>query len=197
MPTPSPLGTLQAAADGRSTLRFERQLNHPIERVWRAITEPAELATWFPCRVELGTLARGARLHFVFETENVPDMDGEITELEPPRLLAFTWGFDQLRFELEPTGPGCRLVFSCTFSNDGIKAARDGAGWHVCLEQLEARLDGGAKAGAEQTNARWQALHPAYVAQMGGRAMSHAEAVETARAGLVREQAEAAGQRHT
>jgi uncharacterized protein YndB with AHSA1/START domain len=185
------MGTLEAAADGRSTLRFERQLRHPIERVWQAITEPAELATWFPCRVELGTLARGAQLHFVFETENVPEMDGEITELEPPRLLAFTWGFDQLRFELEPTGSGCRLVFSCTFANDGIKGARDGAGWHVCLEQLAARLDGQPRASAEQTNARWQELHPAYVAAMGGRTMSHAEAVETARAGLAREQAEA------
>ena len=39
-------GTLQTI-DGRPALRFERRLAHPIERVWRAVTEPAELARWF------------------------------------------------------------------------------------------------------------------------------------------------------
>jgi uncharacterized protein YndB with AHSA1/START domain len=188
-------GTLHPAADGRSTLRFERDLSHPVERVWRAITDPAELKTWFPSRVELDELKVGARLHFVFETENVPSLDGEITELEPPHLLAFTWGFDQLRFELEPAAQGCKLVFSCTFTDDGIKAARDGAGWHVCLELLDAYLQG--RSVAWQSNERWQELHPAYVAQMGGKLMSHAEAVDSARAGLAREQAEAAARTGT
>ena len=34
--------------DDRSALTFERRLAHSVERVWRAVTEPAELAHWFP-----------------------------------------------------------------------------------------------------------------------------------------------------
>jgi uncharacterized protein YndB with AHSA1/START domain len=188
-------GTLHPAGNGRSTLRFERDLRHPIERVWRAITDPAELNTWFPSRVGLSELNVGARLHFVFEAEQVPPLDGEITELEPPRVLAFTWGVDQLRFELEPAAAGCTLVFTCTFTDDGVKAARDGAGWHVCLEVLEAHLQG--RSVAWQPNDRWQELHPAYVAQLGGTLMSHAEAVDSARARLAREQAQAAARTST
>lgn len=40
-------GTLETV-DDRHTLRFERHLDHPVERVWRAITDPDELRHWFP-----------------------------------------------------------------------------------------------------------------------------------------------------
>jgi uncharacterized protein YndB with AHSA1/START domain len=33
--------------DDRPALRFERRLNHPVARVWRAVTEPDELERWF------------------------------------------------------------------------------------------------------------------------------------------------------
>ena len=50
-------GTLETI-DGRRALRFERRLPHSPERVWRAVTEPAELARWFvapvPWKPELG-----------------------------------------------------------------------------------------------------------------------------------------------
>ncbi len=34
--------------DGRPALRFERRYRHPVERVWRAVSDPAEMASWFP-----------------------------------------------------------------------------------------------------------------------------------------------------
>lgn len=40
-------GTLEIIG-GRPALRFERNLTHRIERVWRAIIVPAELQRWFP-----------------------------------------------------------------------------------------------------------------------------------------------------
>ena len=46
--------------DDRPAVQFERRLSHPIEAVWRAVTEPAELAHWFPGRVEID----GSRLRF-------------------------------------------------------------------------------------------------------------------------------------
>ncbi|HKC74762.1 MAG TPA: SRPBCC domain-containing protein [Chloroflexota bacterium] len=38
--------------DGRWQLRFTRKLAHPPEKVWRALTEPAHLAAWFPTDIE-------------------------------------------------------------------------------------------------------------------------------------------------
>ena len=44
-------GTL-STVDGRPALSFERRLAHPVERVWRAVSEPDELARWFVSRAE-------------------------------------------------------------------------------------------------------------------------------------------------
>src|SRR2546427_343533 len=97
-------GTLETI-DGRPALRFERRLAHPVDAVWRAVTEPSELTHWFPSSVS-GDLRAGGRLSFAFETDGVPPMEGEVLELEPPRRFAFLWGEDELRFELEPAEGG-------------------------------------------------------------------------------------------
>ncbi|MDQ5834699.1 MAG: hypothetical protein M3550_16865, partial [Actinomycetota bacterium] len=80
-------GTLETTDNGY-VLRFERRLDYSMERVWRALTEPGELSHWFP-----------------------PGEDLQVTESEPPRLLAGSWYGDDLRFELRPEGEGCLLVF--------------------------------------------------------------------------------------
>src|SRR5438128_7201639 len=64
-----------------------------------------------------------------------------LTEPDPPRVFAFDWGEENLRFELRPEGDGCLLVFTNTL-DDRSKLARVGAGWHLCLDVLEANLDG-------------------------------------------------------
>jgi uncharacterized protein YndB with AHSA1/START domain len=159
-------GTFLTVA-GRPTLRFERRLTHPVEKVWRALTEPAELEHWFPQRVE-GAFEPGGKLRFPFRAakeldgEVVPDFEGEVLDIEPPRLLSFTWGGDVLRFELIPDGDGCLLVFTDTFTEHG-KAARDGAGWHVCLDGLEASLDGAPPPGPD----RWRGLYENYATAFG------------------------------
>ena len=58
----SPDGTL-VTIDGRAALRFEGRYPHDIERVWRAVTDPAEMSVWFPSDV-LGERAVGAELLF-------------------------------------------------------------------------------------------------------------------------------------
>jgi uncharacterized protein YndB with AHSA1/START domain len=177
-------GKLDVRDDGKYVLRFERQLSHPPEKVWRALTEPDQLRRWFPVDIE-GERRVGAKLRFVFR-EDAPraadmpellehdarDLDGEFTEFDPPRLLAYTWGDEFLRWELEPTADGCRLAFSHTFDErSGIphpagplkKGARDASGWDVCLGSLEALLDGGAPP-ADDT---WQPLYDRYLAKFG------------------------------
>ena len=55
-----------AEAEGRQALRFERRLTHPVDVVWRAITEPGELAHWFPSAVTIDLRVGGA-MRFEFE----------------------------------------------------------------------------------------------------------------------------------
>jgi len=153
-------GTLHAEA-GRYVLRFERQLAHPPEKVWQALTDPAELTHWFPQDVE-ADLRPGGKMCFVSRGDDAPSFDGEVIDFDPPRVFTYLWGTDVLRWELRPQGDGCLLVFTDTIVEQG-KAARDGAGWHVCLETLVARLDGSEPPPAD----RWQQVHPGYVDRFG------------------------------
>ena len=82
------------------------------------------------------------------------------------RCMELRWADDILRFELEADGPGCVLRLTVTFPEHG-KAARDAAGWHVCLEQLGSECAGdracpGARriAGASSTGATSSASAP-------------------------------------
>jgi uncharacterized protein YndB with AHSA1/START domain len=147
-------GTVETV-DGRVVLRYQRHLAHPPERVWRAITRPDELERWFPAAVELD-LVVGGKLRFTFLDKDVDSPDGEITELDPPRVFAFDWGEENLRFELLPEPGGCVLVFTNTL-DDRSKLARVGAGWHLCLDVLAANLDGRQPPWTPEE--RWSALY--------------------------------------
>jgi uncharacterized protein YndB with AHSA1/START domain len=147
---------------GRPAVRFERRLSHPIDAVWRAVTEPEELAHWFPAAVEL-ELRLGGRIHFTHTDGAAPPSAGEILELEPPRRLAFSWGDERLQIELAPDGDaGCRLTFTHVLSTRE-QAARDAAGWHVCLDRLRQRLDGdAADAPTAEPTSEWREHYAQY-----------------------------------
>jgi len=158
-------GELEQAGD-RWRLRFARRLGHPPERVWRALTEPADLAAWFPTTIE-GDRQPGAKLRFSFPNGEAPPLDGEMITCRPPSVLEYLWGEDTLRFELHPDGAGTLLILLDTFDEQG-KAARDAAGWHVCLDRLAGRLDG-VPAPADPASG-WQAANAGYVERFGPRA---------------------------
>jgi uncharacterized protein YndB with AHSA1/START domain len=120
--------------DGKPAVRFERVYPHAVERVWRMVTVPEEMAAWFPSSVELD-LREGGAMAFTFEEHEVDAMTGRVVELEPPRVFAFLWGEELLRFELAAEGDGCRLTLTHHISNPD-EAARNAAGWHVCLDKL-------------------------------------------------------------
>jgi uncharacterized protein YndB with AHSA1/START domain len=159
-----------AQIENRPALRFERRLAHPIDAVWRAITDPEELWHWFPGGVEL-ELRVGGAMTFTFHEqrlENAPiTMEGEVTDLDRPRLFAFYWGGDHLRFELEPVDAGAATRLEFTVLLDARdKAARDAAGWHVCLDRLEQQLTGApTNAPGSDPTAEWRAHYDAYARQ--------------------------------
>jgi uncharacterized protein YndB with AHSA1/START domain len=164
--------------DGRPVLRFERRLRHAPEKVWKAITDPAEMAHWFPTTVET-ELRVGARMRFTFPDDEAAIVeDGEILEFDPPKVYAFRWGHDVLRWEIMPEDAGCRLHFSHVLSDaHGGKAAagRNAAGWDECLAGLSARLDERPAGGPER--AMLERIE-AYVERFGlgeGGALDHPE----------------------
>jgi uncharacterized protein YndB with AHSA1/START domain len=149
--------------EGRPAVRFSRTYPHPIEHVWAAVTEPEQLRHWFPATVKLD-LRVGGTVTFS-DDPNVADKTGTILAYDPPRRIAFEWGGDELHFELEPLGPkSCRFTLINVLSERNA-AARNAAGWAVCLAELEKQLAGMAGDGPHSSSAlAWQPLYDAAVA---------------------------------
>jgi uncharacterized protein YndB with AHSA1/START domain len=158
-------GELERCGD-RWKLRFTRELAHPAEKVWRAVTEPAHLDAWFPQRI-VGEWRVGAPLKFESRDGEFPAFDGEVLACEPPSLLEFRWGPDVIRFEIMPAAEpatGCTFRLFDVFGELG-KAARDAAGWHTCIDFLAHHLSGTEE---PWTNGeRWSEVHPGYVERFG------------------------------
>ncbi|WP_369192833.1 SRPBCC family protein [Streptomyces djakartensis] len=156
-------GTYLTLEDGRPAVRFTRIYDHPVERVWAFVTDPDELERWFPSRAEIELRPAGA---VTFSGDpHLADSTGRVIAVDPPRHLSFEWSGDEVHFDLEPTDDG-RTRFTLTnvlVAED--TAARNGAGWELCLAALDARARGedhpGPHAGAE---APWKGLYEAYVA---------------------------------
>jgi uncharacterized protein YndB with AHSA1/START domain len=157
------MNTSYESIDGQPVLCFERRIDHPVAAVWTAITDAGELAKWFPSTIT-GEMRAGGRLGFSFpDHDEVPDMAGEVNEYDPPSKLGFNWGEDHLRFELSPAGDGSGtdLRFTVVLGS-ADKAARDGAGWHVCLARLEASLGGAGEKELKQINDGWREHYDEY-----------------------------------
>jgi uncharacterized protein YndB with AHSA1/START domain len=151
--------------DGRAVLRFERVLAQPPERVWRALTARPELDAWHPTPFEIDA----ETLTFI-PTKGAPEMPaGRLLACEEPRLLVHTWGEDELRWTLSPHEDGCLLTLEHTF-DDRFKAARDGAGWHLCLRSLTAALDRlpiAERTEGERLPEGWSELNDVYQRRFG------------------------------
>ena len=144
-------GTLETI-DGRPALRFERHLAHSVERVWRAVSEPSELERWFPAAADW-TPAVG-------ETFEAGGATGEVTDVDPPHRLAWTFAGELYRFELAVQGGGCLLVFTHVF-DDRARAAQTAAGWDAYFSRLGPHLAGSFLSEAD-AHAPWEEVHERY-----------------------------------
>jgi uncharacterized protein YndB with AHSA1/START domain len=150
----------------RPALRLERRLKHAPEKVWHAITDPGELAHWFPARVDV-ELREGAAIRFTFPGEDT-STSGEVVTVDPPREFTFVWNDDTLRWLISPDGDGSLLEFTHTFGRGDpaiakLAAGRTAAGWDVCLDALGARLSGHDSG----QPGNWHARMTSYVDEFG------------------------------
>ncbi|NTX17025.1 SRPBCC family protein [Myxococcus sp. CA056] len=156
------------------TLVVVRDLSHPPEKVWRAITQPEHLREWAPFDSDrnLGSVGTaklstvGAPTQMVAETQ--------IKRADEPRLLEYSWGGQDLRWELEPQGAGTRLTLWHNINRGFI--AMGAAGWHICFDVMDRLLAGqpiGRLVGPDAMRFDgWQRLHVEYAKQFGVEAPS-------------------------
>lgn len=157
------LCSLEGRVDGWQ-LVLSRELDHPREDVWDALTRAEELALWGPFKPDRDLTEPGpVRLTHM----NNPQEDirqGRVLEAKPPRLLVFQWGEDVLRWELAESGQRTILVLRHRFQ-DRRMAPSYAAGWHLCLDGLAGVLAGIAMpsmTGSEAVKYGYKELHAQY-----------------------------------
>jgi uncharacterized protein YndB with AHSA1/START domain len=159
------------AGQRRWTLVFARELDHPPQRVWRALTDPAELSAWAPfdaSRDLAGTGPAVLTMAGARQPGAAAALAAEVGSAETARSLEYTWGDDLLRWELEPIAGGTRLTLFHTVS-DRQWLSQTAAGWHICLDVASHHLAGTpvGRIVAEQALAHgWQRLNDAYAVQL-------------------------------
>ncbi|MFN7925752.1 MAG: SRPBCC family protein [Bryobacteraceae bacterium] len=168
--TPGPARGAHVRKDGeRWTLIVERELRHPPELVWQALTDPAHLIEWAPFDADRNMGTAGP---VKLSTAGMPTpmiSETTITRADAPKLLEFSWGGNELKWELEPLSGGTRLTLWHAIDRRFI--AWGAAGWHICFDVLERLLAGepiGRMVGpATMQFSGWQRLKDEYTEQFG------------------------------
>jgi uncharacterized protein YndB with AHSA1/START domain len=166
-------GTIETLEGDTRRIRFERHLRHPIERVWRAISDPHEIEAWLAhAEVDLRQDGR-IYLEWLNTDENGQryegaDMTATITRLDPPRLLEFEGpGHGRLTWELEPVAGETVLTFTCIVDLTDDQARDNRSGWHIHLDFLEDWLDDEVRVDwPNWPRERWQAIYDRYEASI-------------------------------
>jgi uncharacterized protein YndB with AHSA1/START domain len=146
-----------------STVRFERLLPGPVERVWAYLTESDKRAQWL-CAGDVETAANGhVDMHFhnlslsgdddIPRPEKYKDMPekmsftGKVTRCEPPHLLEHTWEFEDesslVCYELTEQDDKIKLVLTHRRLETKDIVLSVCGGWHTHLNVLVDVLEGG------------------------------------------------------
>lgn len=146
------------------TVTYHRESKHSSERLWHAITDPAELTAWMgaPSKVDL----RVGGAYVVDFHDDGKGLEGIIVRIHDGVKLGYIWGWSYVEWTIEPSDRGCRY----TFVHNGLTDRGEDeeglpAGWHEFFERLDDHLDGRRRT-AEEHTARWHALKPAYRKQL-------------------------------
>lgn len=146
------------------TVTYKRESKHSVERLWQAITDPAELGSWMGGAATVD-LRVGGRYEIDFAGEDGV-LDGILVRVEDARRLGYVWGWSYVEWFIEPAADGCRY----TFVQNGLADRGEDeeglpAGWHEFFERLDDHL-AGAKRSETEHKARWMELKPAYRTQI-------------------------------
>ncbi len=133
-----------------ATIAFERRYPHPIEDVWKALTDPEHLARWYMTKARLDPRP-GGTLDYVSGISQF-HVTGKILTWEPPRVFEHEWNVEPrehlpkgersvVRWELTPDGDG--TILRITHRHLTSQTAKGFvSGTHAFLDRLEDELDG-------------------------------------------------------
>ena len=154
------------------TVRLERLLPGPIERVWAYLTDSRKRGKWFasgPMDLRVGGEVEFRFHHADLSAEKTaPEkfkkyecghvMRGRITACEPPHLLSYTFGdAGEVSFELSPRGNDVLLVLTHRELKDRAMMVSVASGWHSHLAILIDNLNGVAPRPFWTTHAKMEA----------------------------------------
>jgi uncharacterized protein YndB with AHSA1/START domain/predicted enzyme related to lactoylglutathione lyase len=134
---------------GERDLRVERIFDAPRERVWRAMTDPAQLAQWWgrgnKVVVEKFDLRRGGHWRFVEHSpEGRHGFEGRFTEIEPPGRIVQTFEWDGM--------PGSASVQTLTLEDLGDGRTRMvSVSLFMTKDQRDGMMHSGAETGMNQS----------------------------------------------
>ena len=168
---PGPAGGAEVRKDGEKwTLVLVRELRHAPEKVWQALTDPAQLREWAPFDADgsLGTVGSKVKL----TTVGAPGphvTETTVTRADAPTVLEYNWGGFDMRWQLDVLGGGTRLTLWTNIARRFISMGA--AGWHICFDVLDHLLSGtpiGRIVGPEAMKfGGWQRLNAEYAKQFG------------------------------
>jgi uncharacterized protein YndB with AHSA1/START domain len=165
---PGPAAGAEVRKDGEKwTLVLVRDLRHPPKKVWQALTEPEHLREWAPFDADRSLASTGA-VRLTTVNAPTPQVSETIVKrAEAPTLLEYSWGDNDMRWQLEPLGKGTRLTLWHNIDRRFISWGA--AGWHICFDVLDQFLAGepiGRMVGPETTKFDgWQRLQAEYAQQ--------------------------------
>ena len=163
--TPGPAGGAEIRKDGEKwTLILVRELRHSPEKVWQALTDPAQLREWAPFVVD-ENLGKVGTVNLTWMGAAPVPMETKVKRADAPKMLEF----GDMRWELEPLGGGTRLTLWHNIDRRFISWGA--AGWHICFDVLDHLLNGtpiGPIVGGEAMKfGGWQRLNAEYAKQFG------------------------------
>jgi uncharacterized protein YndB with AHSA1/START domain len=165
---PGPADVAKVRKDGETwKLILVKDLRHPPEKVWRALTEPEHLREWAPFDTA-GDLGKVGTVEVTWVGAPAPT-EARITRADAPSVLEYESGGNVMRWELEGSDAGTRLTLWAVIDRRFI--AMGAAGWHIAFDVLERLLDGVpipriAGVAAMQFDG-WQRLNAEYARQFG------------------------------
>jgi hypothetical protein len=163
--TPGPASGADVRKDGEKwTLILVRELRHSPERVWQALTDPAQLLEWAPFIVDGSLGAAGSKVNLTWL--GAPSAhETTVTRADAPNVLEY----GDIRWELEASGSGTRLTLLHRIDRRFISWGA--AGWHICFDVLQRLLAGepiGRIAGGDAMKySGWKRLTVEYGKQFG------------------------------
>ncbi|MFD2043886.1 SRPBCC family protein [Ornithinibacillus salinisoli] len=134
------------------SVTYERHLTHPVANVWAMFTDNSKLQQWFD-ELHVEDLRQGGTILFDMGDGTYEEM--KITELDHQAVLEFDWDKDRVRFHFMEEDNGCELTLIETINELTEHTPKDLAGWHVCLDVIEALLDGTDYGPREKSWKKW------------------------------------------